>query len=73
MSWKLSPEDLIDEAYLPSLWTVQKTVRLALSLAILGPLSITRLRHAKPDAHKRMAIAPRKRKPQATYLLEMLS
>lgn len=72
MSWKLSPEDLIDAAYLPSLWTVQKTVRLALSIAILGPLSLSRLRHAQPAAHKRLAIAPRQRKPQAAHLLEML-
>src|SRR3954471_21760542 len=35
-----SPEDLLDAAYVPSLWAVQKTVLMVLLGIVIGPLSV---------------------------------
>src|SRR3954454_15246345 len=39
-SWTLPPEDLLDAAYVPSLWAVQKTVLMVLLGIVIGPLSV---------------------------------
>jgi hypothetical protein len=65
-SWNLSPVDLFDADYLPSLWTAQKVARRALLDAILGPLTIQALIRATGD-NKSLANAPRKRKPHVIY------
>ena len=67
ISWNLPPEDMLDAAYVPSLWAVQKTVLLVLLAIILGPLSLAILTAAEPRTHRRLANAPRKRKPHITY------
>jgi hypothetical protein len=67
ISWNLPPEDLLDAAYLPSLWAVQKTVLMVLRGAILGPLTIAGILTAHATVHRRLANAPRRRQPHVTY------
>ena len=66
-SWTLPPEDLLDAAYVPSLWAVQKIALMVLLAAILGPLSPANVLAAHPAFHRRLANAPRRRKPHITY------
>jgi hypothetical protein len=66
-SWNLPPEELLDAAYIPSLWAVWKMALLALLAAVLGPLSINDFILAGPPVHHALANAPRKRKPHISY------
>jgi hypothetical protein len=67
ISWSLSPQDLFDAAYLPSLWTAQKIALWALLDAIRGPFTIDALMHTGQATHKSFANAPRQRKPYIKY------
>ena len=67
-----SPEDLIDAAYQPSLWRVQRTAILLLVLAVLGPLPISRMLDTGPTLHWLLANARRKRKPAVSYPVRAL-
>jgi hypothetical protein len=58
---------MIDAAYVPSLWAVQKTALLVLLTIILGPLSLATLTTADARVHRRLANAPRRRRPHITY------
>ena len=60
-------QDLIKAKYLPSLWTAQKAAARALIMVILGPLTLEALTRVTLNVHKRMANAPRSRKPQVVY------
>ena len=66
-SWSLPPEDLLDAAYVPSLWAVQKTVLMVLLGIVLGPLTLASILAAQPSVHRRLANAPRKRQPHVRY------
>lgn len=68
----LSPQDLIDAAYQPSLWRVQKTAVLLLVLAVLGPLPVERMLDAGPGLHWQLANTRRKRKPAVSYPVQAL-
>jgi Transposase DDE domain len=63
----LSPQDLLDAEYLPSLWTAQKVAVWALVDAIRGPITIQAMMRVTGDVHKSFANAPRKRKPHVKY------
>jgi hypothetical protein len=67
ISWNLPPEDLLDAAYVPSLWAVQKTVLMVLLAIILGPISLANILAAPAIVHRHLANAPRKRKPAIRY------
>jgi hypothetical protein len=58
---------LLDAAYQPSLWRVQKTAILLLVLAVLGPVPIHRMRDAGPALHWQLASPRRQRKPAISY------
>ncbi len=73
MSWSLSPQDLLDAQYLPSLWTTQKVALLALLDAVRGPFTIERLVNASTASHRALANAKRKRKLQVNYTGRPLS
>ena len=66
-SWTLPPEDLLDAAYVPSLWAVQKTVLMVLLGIVIGPLSVASIVAPHPRVHRRLANAPRRRKPHIQY------
>jgi len=68
-SWNLSPEDLLDAAYIPSLWAVQKTVLIGI---IIGPIAIADILKPRAVVHRHLANAPRKRKPQVRYPVQDL-
>ena len=53
-------QDLIDEAYTPSLWKMQHATLLYLVRAVLGPLALDTLLHLEPSAYRRLAHPPRK-------------
>lgn len=67
MSWNLPPEDLLDAAYTPSLWAVQKTVLMVLLGIVIGAIPINDILAATHAVHRRLANAPRRRKPHVTY------
>ena len=67
ISWTLPPEDLLDAAYVPSLWAVQKTVLMVLIGIVIGPLAITDILTSGADVHRHLANAPRMRKPHIRY------
>ena len=67
-----SPSDLIDAAYQPSLWRVQKTAVLLLVLAVLGPVPIRCMLNAEPALHRQLANTRRKRKPAVSYPVQAL-
>jgi hypothetical protein len=69
MSWKLSPEDLIDQAYLPSLWRIHAMISRWLVDAIIGAIPLDILLNANHNVHRRLANSRRKRKPQICYPL----
>jgi len=74
-SWNLSPEDLLDAAYIPSLWAVQKTVLMVLMVLIgiiIGPIAIADILKPRAVVHRHLANAPRKRKPQVRYPVQDL-
>ena len=71
-SWTLPPEDLLDAAYVPSLWAVQKTVLMVLLAVILGPVSLANILAAPASVHRHLANAPRKRKPAIQYPVQDL-
>jgi hypothetical protein len=58
---------LLDAAYVPSLWAVQKTVLMVLLGIVIGPLSAARIAASKPRVHRHLANAPRRRKPHIRY------
>jgi hypothetical protein len=58
---------LLDAAYVPSLWAVQKTVLMVLLGIIIGPLSLADIVAPRALVHRHLANAPRKRKPQVNY------
>ena len=68
----LPPEDLLDAAYIPSLWAVQKTVLMILLSVVIGPLFLASIVAAKPIVHRHLANAPRKRKPHISYPVRSL-
>ncbi len=63
---------MLDAAYIPSLWAVQKTVLLVLLAVILGPLSLTDITAADAKIHRHLANTPRKRKPHVRYPVRAL-
>lgn len=67
MSWNLPPEDLLDAAYTPPLWAVQKVALMVLLGIVIGAIPITGFLAAKPALHRSLANAPRRRKPQVAY------
>lgn len=73
ISWKLPPEEMLAAATIPSLWAVQKMALLVLISIVLGPLSLADFVAALPVVHRRLANAPRKRKPQIIYPVRGLS
>jgi hypothetical protein len=58
---------LLDAAYIPSLWAVQKTVLMVLLGIVLGPLCLASIVTAQAIVHRRLANAPRKRRPHVKY------
>jgi hypothetical protein len=58
---------LLDAAYVPSLWAVQKTMLMVLLAIVLGPLSLASFAAAQAIVHRHLANAPRKRKPHIRY------
>ena len=72
MSWNLSPQELFDAKYLPSLWIVQKIALRALLDAILGPITIQAIMIAPKNVHKSFANAPRKRPLPVKYPRKLL-
>jgi len=71
-SWNLPPEDLLDQAYVPSLWRVQKTVLRVLLTIVLGALPLSAIIHAKRHVHQQLANAPRRRTPCMSYPVKQL-
>ena len=67
ISWKLPPEDLLDAAYTPSIWAVQKTVLMVLLGISIGAIPLASVVAAQPAVHRNLANAPRKRKPHVSY------
>ena len=67
ISWNLPPEDLLSASYVPSLWAVQKTILMILLRVVLGPLSLASILEAHAAVHRRLANAPRKRRPHVRY------
>jgi hypothetical protein len=58
---------LLDAAYIPSLWAVQKTVLMVLLGIVLGSPSLASITAPHAIVHRRLANAPRKRKPRIRY------
>jgi hypothetical protein len=58
---------LLDAAYVPSLWGVQKTVLMVLLGIVIGPLSLASIVAPHAMVHRHLANAPRKRKPHIRY------
>jgi hypothetical protein len=58
---------MLDAAYIPSLWRVQKTVVLLLVLAVLGPCPLSRMLKHDPTLHWTLAHTRRQRKPHIRY------
>ena len=67
MSWNLSPQDLIDEAYIPSLWRTQQHALRCLLAAVFGSLLPAALLSASPAAYRRLAHTRRRRRPHICY------
>ena len=67
ISWTLPPEDLLDAAYVPSLWAVQKTILMVLIGIVIGPLAIADILTPGANIHRHLANAPRTRKPHIRY------
>jgi hypothetical protein len=67
ISWTLPPEDLLDAAYIPSLWVVQKTVLMVLIGIVIGPLAVADILAPRAIVHRHLANAPRKRNPHIRY------
>jgi hypothetical protein len=67
ISWTLPPEDLLDAAYIPSLWAVQKTVLMVLIGIVIGPLAVADILAPRAIVHRHLANAPRKRNPHIRY------
>lgn len=63
---------MLSAAYIPSLWAVQKIVLLVLISNILGALSLDQFLNAAPAVHRRLANAPRRRKPHIRYPVRSL-
>jgi len=63
---------LLDAAYIPSLWAVQKTVLMVLIGIIIGPIAIADILKPRAVVHRHLANAPRKRKPQVRYPVQDL-
>lgn len=66
-SWNLPPEDLLDAAYTPSLWAVQKTVLMVLLGIVIGAIPLASIVAARAIVHRNLANAPRRRKPNIRY------
>ncbi len=66
-SWNLPPEHLLDAAYTPSLWAVQKTVLMVLLGIVIGAIPLASIVVAQAAVHRNLANAPRKRKPHVNY------
>ncbi len=66
-SWNLPPEHLLDAAYTPSLWAVQKTVLMVLLGIVIGAIPLASIVAAQAAVHRNLANAPRKRKPHVNY------
>jgi hypothetical protein len=58
---------LLDAAYVPSLWAVQKTVLMVLLGIVIGPLSLASIVAPHAIVHRHLADAPRRRKPHVRY------
>jgi hypothetical protein len=58
---------LLDAAYVPSLWAVQKTVLMVLLGIVIGPLSLASIVTPHAIVHRHLADAPRRRKPHVRY------
>jgi hypothetical protein len=67
-----SPDALLEAAYQPSLWRVQKTALLLLVLAVLGPVPISCMLDAGPALHWQLANTRRTRKPAVSYSVRAL-
>jgi hypothetical protein len=71
-SWTLPPEDLLDADYAPSLWAVQKLVLTVLLGIGIGPLSLASIVAPHAIVHRRLANAPRARRPHIRYPVQDL-
>jgi len=58
---------LLDAAYIPSLWAVQKTVLMVLLGIVFGPLTLASILAPPAMVHRHLANAPRKRQPHVRY------
>jgi hypothetical protein len=58
---------LLDAAYIPSLWAVQKTVLMVLIGIVIGPLAVADILAPRAIVHRHLANAPRKRNPHIRY------
>jgi hypothetical protein len=58
---------LLDAAYVPSLWAVQKTVLMVLLGIVLRPISLASVVAARAAVHRHLANAPRRRQPHVSY------
>ena len=66
-SWNLPPEHLLDAAYTPSLWAVQKTVLMVLLGIVIGAIPLASIVAARTTVHRNLANAPRRQKPNISY------
>jgi hypothetical protein len=64
---------LFDAAYTPSLWAVQKIALMVLLGIVIGAIPIIDILAATPAVHRRLANAPRRRKPHVSYPVRALS
>jgi len=58
---------LLDAAYTPSLWAVQKTVLMVLLGIVIGAIPLASIVAAPATVHRKLANAPRRRKPHVNY------
>jgi len=58
---------LLDAAYVPSLWAVQKTVLMVLLGIVIGPLSLASIVAPNAIVHRHLANAPQRRQPHIKY------
>jgi hypothetical protein len=63
---------LLDAAYIPSLWAVQKIALKVLLIVVHGSISLADFTGAGPLVHRHLANAPRKRTPHIRYPVRAL-
>jgi len=73
MSWRFSPQALIDAGGTSSLGRVTQLVLAAVIEAIVPPITLTMLKQVSDRLHKRLANPRRKRKQAVNYPRQGLS